>query len=695
LINTKTHRQKIIPYSASRRVLEDEEYGLMITAKEYYNQVRKQLADKRKPKTIEGILVALQEAGFVYRSRVDIEEDGSGTIISKTLVQIFFAHRKQLEAAKRFVSGFLLVIDGTFNTNDLRFPLLVIVGVLNTGRTFPVAFSFCPSESREAFDFVWESLKEECFIPEIAPPRVILGDWAPGLVSSVPGAFPDTQLQGCDWHAVQAMVKWFRLHGYVSTEIDGYVTEDTPPVYIDGLERMAWGYIKSMTIEELDSNRAYLAENLKPEHKYYILKHWQELETRVVHYYTKIYPNLGSTSSQRVESYHDSVREMTNGQLSLEAATKRLISKVLSILKEIEIDEERSLRGYPRLLQADSRAFTNLKCTITIYAAQMIEPQWKELRQALTANESIEDSPYRCQILLRFGLPCKHVLKRAFDTGEPIPRSLIHPRYWLQGPTIHAREWQPRYAEDARVDYMSEQHWKSSDKTEELARLRDAMKPEERSRYDAQIARVQDNLISIGKNVLIEQDIPVGMPDPALKDKGRKVKPHSTSNRLETGPETAKRLQLAQEKALRRVTREAAEAAEVIRQARQTDEQREAEKQSAQDGTAGEFDEDEEGEEDDEDDETNKAGLERPGTPPQRKRTHTLVSRTPTKPATPPRPPPPRASTPIEEDLYELPISTAPARLTPGGRPQRERVPTERAKIARRAGWLPEEQARE
>ena len=133
----------------------------MITAKEYYDQARKQLTDKNKPKTIEEMLVALQEADFVYRSKVDIEEDGSGTTISKILVQIFFTHRKQLKAAKRFVSGFLLVIDGTFNTNDLRFPLLITVGVLNTDRTFPVDFSFCPSESREAFGFVWESLKEE------------------------------------------------------------------------------------------------------------------------------------------------------------------------------------------------------------------------------------------------------------------------------------------------------------------------------------------------------------------------------------------------------------------------------------------------------------------------------------------------------------------------------------------------------
>src|SRR5271156_6499389 len=114
-------------------------------------------------------------------------------------------------------------------------------------------------------------------------------------------------------------------------------------------------------------------------------------------------------------------------------------------------------------------------------------------------------------------------------------------------------------------------------------------------------------------------------------------------------------------------------------------------------------------EEKEEEEEINMAGLELPedttetvpnspersSTPPQRKRTHTLVSRTPTKPVTPPRPPLPRALTPIEEDPHELSASTAPARLAPDGRPRRERVETERATIARRAGWLPKAQVRE
>ena len=339
------------------------------------------------------------------------------------------------------------------------------------------------------------------------------------------------------------------------------------------------------------------------------------------------------------------------------------------------------------------------------------------LRDALTANKDIGSSPCRCELLLRYGLPCKHVLRLAFKTGDPIPRSLIHPRYWLAGPVTHARDWQPRYLEQAPVDYMSRGALQISDSGQRLAELRDTFNVEEMSRFDARIERSQLRLISIGERHRAMQDLPLGNPDPAPKPSGRKKKLHGAGNRLETGPETAKRLQLTREKAQRRAAKEAAEAIEVakatkaqavrqgqaLEQARQTDEQRAAEEQAAYDGTAGEFTEEEEEEE------INKAGLElpgdtigtvpdlpgRPGTPPQRKQTHTLVSRTPTKPATPPRPPPPRASTPIEKDPRELPASTAPARLAPEGRPRRERVQTERATIARRAGWLPKAQPRE
>ena len=65
-------------------------------------------------------------------------------------------------------------------------------------------------------------MKAEYFIDNICPPRVVLGDWAGGLIASVSGAFPNCQYQGCDWHAVGAILKWYRREkNYTSEEIDG------------------------------------------------------------------------------------------------------------------------------------------------------------------------------------------------------------------------------------------------------------------------------------------------------------------------------------------------------------------------------------------------------------------------------------------------------------------------------------------
>jgi hypothetical protein len=62
----------------------------------------------------------------VYRTRFEVEVDEQDKPIARKLVQLFFAHRQQLEAAQRFVADWLIVIDGTFNINELRLPLFVL-----------------------------------------------------------------------------------------------------------------------------------------------------------------------------------------------------------------------------------------------------------------------------------------------------------------------------------------------------------------------------------------------------------------------------------------------------------------------------------------------------------------------------------------------------------------------------------------
>ncbi len=78
------HRRAIVTYQTSRRVIEaTKEFGINLMAKQYYSTVKDMRGDKAAPETIGGLLIALEEAKFVYRTRVEIEEDDSGRENSK------------------------------------------------------------------------------------------------------------------------------------------------------------------------------------------------------------------------------------------------------------------------------------------------------------------------------------------------------------------------------------------------------------------------------------------------------------------------------------------------------------------------------------------------------------------------------------------------------------------------------------
>ncbi len=242
---------------------------------------------------------------------------------------------------------------------------------------------------------MWECLKAECFADGISPPRVVIGDWAAGLIASVPVAFPNCQFQGCDWHAVQAMTKWYRKEkNYTSEEIDGsnemlQAGQTKADLRVPGLTHFSWRYIQSESIEELQTNRAALIALLRPGDQWYIDQHWRSKENEVIYYFTKRYANLGSTASQRGESYHPVVREITSGQLSFEESGKRLSLKILSICKDLDTHEYESMRGYSRLAQLSGHAFTYLRCTISKFAIEKIEVEWKTTIEKLQENQGM------------------------------------------------------------------------------------------------------------------------------------------------------------------------------------------------------------------------------------------------------------------------------------------------------------------
>jgi hypothetical protein len=75
-------------------------------------------------------------------------------------------------------------MDATFNTNALRLPLFVIVGITNTRKTFPLAYCYITSELAKSFDFVGGELTKYVFY-DCLEAVVICANFTKGLGAAI------------------------------------------------------------------------------------------------------------------------------------------------------------------------------------------------------------------------------------------------------------------------------------------------------------------------------------------------------------------------------------------------------------------------------------------------------------------------------------------------------------------------------
>ena len=80
-------------------------------------------------------------------------------------------------------------------------------------------------------------------------------------------------------------------------------------------------------------------------------------------------------------------------------------------------------------------------------------------------------------------LAWKHHLLQAYQTGQPLPRSLLHPRWWLDGPAITAVDWQPTYGHEQQL-VLSPKGKDIASAAVQLIEGRYTLGPEAQSRLD-------------------------------------------------------------------------------------------------------------------------------------------------------------------------------------------------------------------
>ena len=446
-------------YSTSSKLLRKE--GLpVLTGKEYYNLCRKadtggKLTNQQE---IQVICKYLEDHDFHVQVRYEHSLDEEGERTGRRVVRdIFFISNSQISLGRRFASDFLYETDATFNTNVLRLPLSVMVGIANTGKTFPLAYCYITSESAKSFDFVAGELTKYVFYdcPEAA---VICADFTKGLGASIAaralrdageedetvqqrhlesGELPnvnalilgsrkeETVLQLCEWHAAKAIQRKLVHAGRYSKERR------------EELINLVNAWIKALTEDDVKKTRETLLIALEPIERKYLIDYYQPKEKQFLRFWTRTYRNLGVYSTQRNEGQHVVVKMPLTKHLQLHKAVEHLVQDLeplLSIHYNL-INRQRNSR--PRLLDLD--AFSEVADLLTHFALDLLMTEWSntktmglaiEMGEEETFNCDLEnpECPLTCELPLRYSLPCKHWMYPAFLNSCQLPLSLFHPR---------------------------------------------------------------------------------------------------------------------------------------------------------------------------------------------------------------------------------------------------------------------------
>jgi hypothetical protein len=94
----------------------------------------------------------------------------------------------------------------------------------------------------------------------------------------------------------------------------------------------------------------------------------------------------------------------------------------------------------------DLKAFAKARSKLTHYAIDKTMAEWRATKDFGDLIDSGDEGPFKfdkaigcqckCELPLRFGLPCKHWMLPFYLSGEPLSLSLFHPRWFLDGPAV-------------------------------------------------------------------------------------------------------------------------------------------------------------------------------------------------------------------------------------------------------------------
>ncbi|KAJ9542274.1 hypothetical protein OSB04_028780 [Centaurea solstitialis] len=364
---------------------------------------------------------------------------------------LFIIHPNSLELWRAFPQ--VLVIDARYKTNSYHMPLLEIVGVTSTNKTFSIAFVFMHEEKVPNYIWALECLKSNIY--DNFYPSAIVTDRELALINACKKVFPTAKRLLCRWHINHNVINHCRPMIQNSQEWSSFY--------------QSWSSLLESPNEEVYKyHLAKLQEKLLnyPGVWNYVNGVWL---TPYKEMFVDQYLNFGNHTTNRVESQHAKLKKYIE---SPRADLQNFLSHIHQVIQSQDTSIKASFemsRNIRKHLFKDDQ-FNILRGFVSFNALDMI----------FNENKRIFAEQCGCKLRTSHGLPCAHELALYRCQHVPIPLDAID-IFWKKldfSPCVSAHDGDIQCDDEVQMFTENFNKQSGSGKKSMLQKLKNMIKPQ-------------------------------------------------------------------------------------------------------------------------------------------------------------------------------------------------------------------------
>lgn len=378
----------------------------LATQKDISNQILQSRRDARQGKTsMQALVNQLDQKGFWSRFQVNQ---------NNRVESVLFAHPDSLAYLQTYPE--LLLLDCTYKTNRFGMPLLDIIGIDGSNRSFCIAFAFLRGENEEDYLWALERLKSLYEINQIKLPSIILTDCAEACINAVDICFPNSTSLLCLWHANKAVLTNCRPT-FTLPKLGLNLAEESEEKWqaffnhwhliIHSLDQATF----EQRVQELEEQYlptyinevAYLKSTWLNPYKQKLVKAWVDLHR-----------HFGAVTTSQVEGIHSMLKGYLGAStLDLFEAWSSIHRALVHQLAELCSNQAKQQIRTP--IELSKSLYSYIQAWVSHYALRKVEEQRKRLLDIQKPLPACTGVFTRTQ-----GLPCAHTIQTLIEQGQPL-----------------------------------------------------------------------------------------------------------------------------------------------------------------------------------------------------------------------------------------------------------------------------------